>query len=290
MIVALELDRSIDLALFTRYLAQIGVPHRVTEDGDKQVVWVPSEAEKERVLTLYDKITRGEITLEQRAGGAPLRLGGRSGIFGQLLGVPLTALLIVANVLCFPVTFGLDQGDVSGWMQAMTFTSFELRGQYVYFGDLASTMASGEYWRFLTPMFLHFGVLHIVFNLLWVWEIGRRIEIVNGAPVLLLVTLVTSLSSNFMQYFMGGASLFGGMSGVVFGLLGFALVWSKMVPKRNLGLSNSIYIFMLVFLALGFSGIFDFLLPGSLANGAHLGGLLAGLGIGAVAAGVERVS
>ena len=131
-------------------------------------------------------------------------------------------------------------------------------------------------------MFLHFGVMHIVFNLLWVWEVGRRIEMVNGALALLAIVLLTSLSANVMQYAMAGPTLFGGMSGVVFGLLGYCFVWSRLVPSRDMGLPVGVYVFMVVFLVLGYAGIFDFIMPGKLANGAHLGGLVAGMALGLV--------
>ena len=133
-------------------------------------------------------------------------------------------------------------------------------------------------------MFIHFGWLHIVFNLLWVWEIGRRIELINGASGLLLVTLVSSLASNCTQYFMSGPSLFGGMSGVIFGYLGFSLIWSRMLPSRSTGLAPGLYVFMLVYLVIGFTGVIDLLGIGSLANGAHLGGLIGGMIVGFVAA------
>ena len=122
----------------------------------------------------------------------------------------------------------------------------------------------------------------------WVSEIGRRIEMMGGISRLLLVVLVSSLAANFQQYFMSGPSLFGGMSGVVFGLLGYALVWSRLVPTKDLGLPVGIYIFMLAFLVIGFSGAIDFLLPGTLANGAHLGGLLGGIAVGLLAVALER--
>lgn len=290
MIVALELDRDIDLALFSRYLTQTGVPHRISEDGERQLVWTRDQAGAQQVQALYARIASGELALEApsefRAATKKFRT---STIFNHILRAPLTLVLILVNVVFFPVTFGIEAGEISAVMQAMTFLPFEIRGEYLYFADLAAVMAAGEYWRLLTPMFLHFGVMHIVFNLLWVWEVGRRIEAVNGTLMLFLTVVVTSLAANFSQYAMSGAGLFGGMSGVVFGLLGFALVWSRLLPRRDLGLPNGVYIFMLVFLALGFFGVFDFLLPGELANGAHLGGFVAGLTIGAVAAALERV-
>ncbi|XOV89430.1 MAG: rhomboid family intramembrane serine protease [Pseudomonadota bacterium] len=287
MIVALEVSRDIDLALFSRYLQQSGVEHRIAEDGDRQVVWVTNEAEANLVRELFDRIDQGQVRLEAKAGGAPARVRGVP-LLHQLWRAPLTALVILLNLAFFPVTFGLDEGEVTQLLTRMTFVGFELDGAYLKFESLAEVFAQGEYWRLLSPMLLHFGVMHIVFNLLWVWEVGRRIEIINGAATLLLILLVTSLSANFTQYFMTGPSLFGGMSGVVFGLLGYGLVWSRLVPSRSLALPDGIYIFMVAFLVIGFSGVLDALLPGSLANGAHLGGFLAGLGLGAVAGLIER--
>ena len=81
-----------------------------------------------------------------------------------------------------------------------------------------------------------------------------------------------------------GPRLFGGMSGVVFGLLGFAFVWSRLVPSRSHRVPNGIYIFMLIYLVIGFTGAMDLLMMGSIANGAHFGGLLGGLLTGGLAA------
>lgn len=286
MIPALEVDRDIDLALFSTFLRQQGIAHRVSEEGAEQVVWVHSDEHATFVRDLYEKFDRGEFRLE--AGARPNRVftGGVS-ILTQLRRAPATVALIAINLLLFPATFGIDKGEVTLLLRTLMFVPFELRGEYVIFGDLDDVLATGEYWRVLTPMFLHFGLMHITFNLLWVWEIGRRIEMMGGVTRLLLVVLVSSLCANFAQYYMTGPSLFGGMSGVVFGLLGYALVWGRAIPSKDLGLPVGVYIFMLVFLAVGFSGALDFLLPGTLANGAHLGGLIGGVLVAAVAVSLE---
>ena len=208
------------------------------------------------------------------------------GIIGQLLVMlkqfPVTLTLIIISLICFPAALGVQSGEPSYVLSKMTFLGIqELAGQF-YFQSLAETMSAGEYWRLLTPMFIHFNVLHLVFNLLWVWEIGRRIEIVNGRLLLILLVLAASLTSNLTEFSMTGPALFGGMSGVVFGLLGYSYVFSRLVPQRSLGVLPGIYIFMLIYLVIGFTGVIDLLGIGSIANWAHLGGLVAGLIVGAV--------
>lgn len=87
----------------------------------------------------------------------------------------------------------------------------------------------GQVWRLFTPMFLHFGIFHIVFNLLWTLEFGRVIELRQGWPAFILITLAISISANLSQYFVSGP-LFGGMSGVIYGLFGYIWIQSWLNP------------------------------------------------------------
>ena len=132
-------------------------------------------------------------------------------------------------------------------------------------------------WRLISPMLLHFGWLHMVFNLLWWWELGRRIERQSGL-VLVTLLLLTSVSGNVAQAWQV-ASLFGGLSGVIYGLLGYIWVMDRFNAPRY-HLPQNILIFMLLWLLLGISGLFSALGFGAMANLAHIGGLLAGVGWG----------
>jgi rhomboid protease GlpG len=289
MIAALGIPSDIDLRLFSIFLQQSGIAHRITEEGVDQVIWVNGEADRMKVIHLYGQLTSGELVLQDDSGARSSDMSGVARLLANVSRFPLTMLLLTINVLLFPVSSGISQGDLSGLFSQMTFLDVEIRGDEIYFADLSYTLASHQYWRLLSPMFIHFGWVHIVFNLLWVWEIGRRIEVIGGSSVLLLVTVVSSLSANILQYMMTGPGLFGGMSGVIFGYLGHSLIWDRLVPEKRMGLRPGIYVFMLVFLAIGFTGAIDLLGMGSLANGAHLGGLLGGLLTGGVAGLLQRL-
>tara|TARA_B100000768_G_C10964480_1_gene243118 strand:- start:55 stop:378 length:324 start_codon:yes stop_codon:yes gene_type:complete len=93
-----------------------------------------------------------------------------------------------------------------------------------------------------------------------------------------MLLIVTSLSGNVAQAWQQ-ASLFGGLSGVIYGLLGYIWVIDRFNEPRY-HLPQSILIFMLLWLLLGVTGLFSVVGFGSIANMAHLGGLVAGVGWG----------
>lgn len=139
---------------------------------------------------------------------------------------------------------------------------------------LLAEVRAGQYWRLITPIFIHFGVMHIAFNSLWLWELGGAIERTSQAWKLGALVLVIGLCSNLAQYFYGGP-LFGGMSGVVYGLLGYVWAQGHFNPYARLILNKYIMIMMLAWFALCWIGVF-----GAIANMAHTVGLLMGLAWG----------
>ncbi len=130
-----------------------------------------------------------------------------------------------------------------------------------------------QLWRWFTPVLLHFSPTHLVFNLAWWLYLGRQFEQQLGTVILLNVSLSLALLSNAAQYFMV-SPYFGGMSGVVYGLFGYFWLAGRLNPAQGLHISPALAGFMLLWLLLGF---FDVLWV-SMANWAHLGGLLAGMG------------
>jgi GlpG protein len=193
-------------------------------------------------------------------------------------GVPATLILVILSVCGFLLIYLNAPVD---WLRQLTFSDFTVVDRRPVFVDDGSSpwpalFASGEYWRLITAIFLHFGWLHIVFNSLWLWELGALMEQRLGSIFLALFVIFTGIGSNYAQFYFGGPSLFGGMSGVVYALLGFCWIYHLIWPWGGFGVPRGIVIFMLVWLVFWMLPFSSSLLGVGIANAAHLGGLVLG--------------
>jgi len=131
--------------------------------------------------------------------------------------------------------------------------------------------------RLLGPALFHFSWLHIVFNTMWWWQLGGSVERVLGKGALINLFLITALASNLGQFIVSGPN-FGGLSGVVYGLVGYVWWYGWLAPEKALFISKPIIGFLLFWLLLGFADV----LPVNMANTAHLLGLVSGCLLAAV--------
>lgn len=155
-------------------------------------------------------------------------------------------------------------------------------------GTLFGKIRQGEVWRLFTPALLHGGFLHILFNMLWLFILGRQIEERLGLSRYLLLSLLLGVFSNVAQYLVSGP-VFLGYSGIITGMVGF--IWSrqKIAPWEGYPLQKPVIIFITVFvfvmLALGiFYMIAKFFNFGGerdiIANTAHVMGGVFGVLLG----------
>ena len=176
------------------------------------------------------------------------------------------------------VSFYSSFGSKLNLIEPIFFNKFLISFNQIQFYDFQTTfLLSNEWWRLVTPMFIHFSPTHLIFNSLWIYILGREIEQLDGKIILIFLILFTSASSNYLQYSFSGPSLFGGLSGVVYGLLGYCFVSETFLRINKFSFPPAIYIFMFVWLLIGFTGFLDLLGFGKIANFAHLGGLLSGI-------------
>ncbi len=173
--------------------------------------------------------------------------------------------------------------------------SQELRGREK--DDLrvrAYNILRGEVWRLVTPVFIHFGPWHLALNLISLFQLGRVLETRYGTIRLLLVMLAIAIISNFLQGVVPvrwdgspvgvlkdgwGVSFFGGISGVVFGLLGFAWIKSRYDWKSGFYIPRATMIWAIAWIFLGISPLDRQLLGADMANWAHGAGFLVGIAL-----------
>lgn len=129
---------------------------------------------------------------------------------------------------------------------------------------------SGQVWRLVTPIFIHLGILHIIFNMMWTQRLGLAIEFRLGSLRFLALVIVIAVFSNLVQYFWSGPA-FGGISGVVCGLFGYIWLKSKYDRRSDFFMDSNLALYFMIYLLICAGGVL-----GPVANGAHFGGLFAG--------------
>ncbi len=118
------------------------------------------------------------------------------------------------------------------------------RGIYDYFTQkkqeatpMFEKIRQGEVWRLFTPCLLHRGFLHILFNMAWLWILGKQIEERAGKLRLLVLIIITAVVSDVTQYLISGP-FFLGFSGVVVGMAGFIWMRQRVAPWEGYPLST----------------------------------------------------
>jgi GlpG protein len=197
-----------------------------------------------------------------------------------------TFALIVISVLV-AVGTGMGKDITSPLFQSLTITPFQLKGEFIEWFGLNAIQA-GEVWRLVTPIFIHFGPIHLFFNLFLLHDLGGVIERRRGAWRFLGLVLVIAVLSNLAEYYvefsMATQGLmrldkpspnFGGMSGVLYGLFGYAWMKTRHQPELGIIIHESSIMFLMIWFFLCLFGVIE-----HVANTAHAVGLLVGLAIG----------
>tara|TARA_B100001027_G_scaffold124071_1_gene85712 strand:- start:39 stop:617 length:579 start_codon:yes stop_codon:yes gene_type:complete len=177
------------------------------------------------------------------------------------------------------IAFISNFGSLISVIEPLTYTKIIISNQgYASLLDANKTfLEDNEWWRIITPIFIHFSFAHLAFNCLWIYILGEKIENTDGSLVFIILVIFSAILSNSLQYFWTESSLFGGLSGVIYGLIGFCMILEFESSYDRYQLPPGLYMFMLVWLVMGFVGILDLFGFGSVANFAHLGGLISGI-------------
>lgn len=256
---ALELDPQ-GMAQLRLFLLQHGIAVTVSESSGTLEMWLLDTQRQEQAEYLIEEFKRtgANNTLETSQGSV---LGPTLHSLAQQAGM-FTFVIFVVTLLVAALQVLWSMESVFGALMITPPGSNELPWS--------------QPWRLFTPALIHLSATHLFFNLFWWWYLGGRLELRFGSGHLALVTAVTAIAANLAQWYSSGP-LFGGLSGVVYGLLGFCAVygWQR---RTTLTLPNALLVFMVGWLVLGYTD----LLWVNMANEAHLFGLLSGLALGAI--------
>lgn len=268
----LVLPADVDVRELREALWANHIGHQFTEDPQGQALWLADPDQQEVLRQLLIRWERGEPlqsgqsvnkTSRPRSWSTPFRLA------------PATAIAISVSLLVFGLTGVLGDAFVS----LLTIVPIEIDNATPVFGTLQESLGSGQVWRLVSPIFLHFGWMHLLFNMLWLWVFGSQIERRQGRGRFIVLLLATGIGGNLAQYG-AGTVLFGGMSGVDFGLMAYVWLMSRRRPESGFFVPQMLVVLMfgwLVFAMTSVAGLFGL---GNVANEAHLGGLVVGLALG----------
>lgn len=292
-----HLDSESKAKVFADYLFAQGIENEIESDKDGWAVWIHEEGDLERARAeLVAFLTNpADPKYAQSAGAAQnfqdrkrkdqsdyeKRLKKRRHLFRPMTGYgfgPVTFLLICASVVVFVLSGYGDNKQAVSSLYITNYLSFHFFGNVFerlsHLGDLLPEIRQGEVWRLFTPMFLHFSVAHIFFNMWCLRDFGSMVEARQSSWLLVLLVAAFAAISNFAQYLFYGPG-FGGMSGVDYALMGYIWIRGKFDPGSGLFLHPTTVVYMIIWFFACLVG----LIP-HVANVAHGAGLLSGMAWG----------
>jgi GlpG protein len=302
-----------DAQRFGDYLVAIGVPNSVEPSADGWAVWVEKDDDLDRAKAelasfiaapsdaRFGAAARDAQRLRRASEKRQRRLRERfvdvrtRWSQPRRWGQPLTMLLIALIVLAgIGTRLGEEMEPLGRWLliasvptefrEPMVQSANNSGYDWVHTGNLdlyvgrlpLTQLTSGQVWRAFTPALLHFGAIHLIFNVYWLFVLGGRIESSKGSLVLAGLVIASAAISNLAQYATGGHQ-FGGFSGVNYALFGYLWVKTYLEPTSDLAIGKETIILMVAWLFLG--GLFQ-----DIAHTAHFVGLAVGAAAGARAA------
>ena len=205
--------------------------------------------------------------------------GGASRVLSKVLPehARYSTILITVNLILFGLTLAgssrgpggeFDIGSLLGGIDSRTLVRLGAK-----YGPL---IAMGEWWRFITPVFLHGGVLHIAFNTWVMLDIGPAVEEIYGSHKFLVLYVVTGAAGFVASYFWHPYGISVGASGSLCGLIGAMIAYGHRNRTRLGDSVKSMYLRWAIYIL-----VFGLLIAG-IDNAAHIGGLAAGFLFGMI--------
>ena len=286
------IDSGQQAQVFADFLVSEGIAAHAEQENGQWAIWVRDENDlqsaAEKLATFvdnpsdlrYDGVSRRAEEVRQEE--AKRRHAARKNMVemrsqwkqGMSRRAPFVFFLIGASVLVGILT-GLD-GKPDRVLVQLTFSQLTSL-------DFFEQIKQGQLWRLVTPITVHFSLIHIGFNMYMLYYLGSQIESRFGTLWFGSLVLVLAVTSNIGQAYMaqtlqndvvGSSPMFGGMSGVNYGLFGYIWMKTLFAPQDGLYVSQGTIFILLAWFVIC-------LMPSmQVANGAHGVGLAVGVALG----------
>ena len=272
-----HLDNDKDARTFGDFLYVQGIETQFERDASRWAIWVHSDDHVATASKLLGEFRANPNDPKFQAGSPAEKLRQEAkaqdeayrkrvvegkklfpGLAGHGFGFVSYGLIIACIIVFFVSRMGNDVERIS-----CLFITWE--------GGLRE-IKRGEVWRLVSPILIHFGIMHILFNMLWMRDLGSLFEARLGSGYFAVFVVVVGAVSNYAEYAIAHHRMFGGMSGVVYGLIGYAWIRGQMDPGAGVRLDRENWIWAIIWFAVCFTGYL-----GPIANYAHAGGLLLGM-------------
>jgi GlpG protein len=290
------LPKNLDHRVLGDHLLSMGMKARFDERPDGWLVWIYDENQLERAeAELHAYLSDPDDARFEQAGQAAKLARKKEEtldreyrknfrfVTDQWSGLrvrrrPLTMALVITSA----VVFVLGESPVGSKVEkVLTISEPRFDPQRGWYDNGLTDIEAGQIWRLVTPIFLHFGLLHIVFNCWMTIVEGTLIETGRGTLRLAMLVLVSAVISNLGQYYFMSQyepeklHLFGGLSGVGYALFGYLWMKGMYEPEQGMILHPNTINTMLIWLVLCMTGLL-----GPIANAAHVVGLVVGIVFG----------
>lgn len=261
-IITLSNPQSADL--FVNYMATKGVRIHAKNENQQISLWLEDQHQLDMVEKELNTFLREPFHPRYQAAswqaGDPQKTGIKYRPAFSIKNMvqrsgPLTVLVIILCILVFI------------WQQVVGDYNVMLHLAWPYEESL-----DFEVWRYITPAFVHFSLMHIAFNLAMWWYLASQTEQQLGTSKLFVIMLVSALFSTWAQSLFTDSN-FGGLSGVVYALIGYVGLTGIRNPEKGIGAPTGLIVFSILWIVAGYMGV----LGDSIGNAAHFAGFLIGL-------------
>ena len=252
-----------------------GIENQLRSDESRHAVWIINEADLEAATELASRYTGApsaasqaeakRIRRQRESDARPILIPGLAPSSGQRGRGPVGRVTLALILLSVAVSLVSGLGNPNApILRSLFVVPIDTDGYYLAQIDWTQP------WRLLTPMLIHFGLMHLGFNMLWLYRLGSQIEDLHGTRVFLGLVALAQVPGVLLQFEVGGP-IFGGMSGVVYGLFGFSWMQAHYASK-GYSLTEQDTLWMMGWFVLCATG-----LVGRIANAQHALGLIFGL-------------